>query len=106
MKNRLFCKSGMIWALDLDDFTDHCGEGVHPLLTTLQSVLAPPTSDLDSSPANEIPTNVLPQNTNSEVLEETTHGAVEDHSSNIVLNTKVEENGDFKVVCYCKSNQS
>lgn len=38
---------GMIWALDLDDFTDRCGQGVHPLLTELQSVLRDPPSDSD-----------------------------------------------------------
>ena len=31
---------GMIWALDLDDFKNHCDEGVHPLLSEIQSVLS------------------------------------------------------------------
>ncbi|KAG8229921.1 hypothetical protein J437_LFUL009655 [Ladona fulva] len=29
----------MIWALDLDDFRDRCGDGVHPLLGTIRLVL-------------------------------------------------------------------
>lgn len=35
---------GMIWALDLDDFKNRCGEGRHPLLTIIRNVLADPGS--------------------------------------------------------------
>lgn len=35
---------GMVWALDLDDFRNRCGEGAHPLLNTIRDVLADPPS--------------------------------------------------------------
>merc|ERR1719410_44145 len=37
---------GMVWALDLDDFKNRCGEGHHPLMNTIKAVLGPKmTSD-------------------------------------------------------------
>ena len=32
---------GMVWALDLDDFRNRCGEGPHPLMNAIKSVLGP-----------------------------------------------------------------
>ena len=32
---------GMVWALDLDDFNNRCGQGPHPLLSTIKRVLGP-----------------------------------------------------------------
>lgn len=32
---------GMVWALDLDDFNNRCGEGKHPLLNQIKDVLKP-----------------------------------------------------------------
>lgn len=47
---RMDLGGGMIWALDLDDFKNRCGDGPHPLLTTIRDVLAnespPPPTDV------------------------------------------------------------
>ena len=32
---------GMVWALDLDDFKNRCGQGHHPLMNTIKKVLGP-----------------------------------------------------------------
>lgn len=32
---------GMVWALDLDDFRNDCGEGAHPLMNAITEVLGP-----------------------------------------------------------------
>ena len=32
---------GMVWALDLDDFNNRCGQGRHPLMNTIKAVLGP-----------------------------------------------------------------
>ena len=32
---------GMVWALDLDDFRNSCGQGHHPLMNTIKKVLGP-----------------------------------------------------------------
>merc|ERR1711860_207194 len=38
---RMGFAGGMVWALDLDDFRNRCGEGHHPFLNTIKEVLGP-----------------------------------------------------------------
>ena len=38
----------MIWALDLDDFNNRCGQGRHPLMNTIKSVLGPAKENFDN----------------------------------------------------------
>ena len=38
---KLGLAGGMVWALDLDDFTNRCGQGHHPLMNTIKQVLGP-----------------------------------------------------------------
>lgn len=107
---RLGLGGGMIWALDLDDFKDHCNEGVHPLLTELQSVLAEPPNELDQrpDPATSTPqhptTAAVPAQSeldnDAEIIEENPNiDSVIEGISNADLSSPSQDS-DYKVVCY------
>ena len=47
---------GMVWALDLDDFKNRCGQGHHPLMNTIKEVLGPKiTAEEQEARTNSVP---------------------------------------------------
>ncbi|EFA10488.1 chitinase 10 isoform X1 [Tribolium castaneum] len=94
---------GMIWALDLDDFKNRCGEGRHPLLTTIRNVLADAGTGQQETipPIDEEPPSV------EAVEEEREEAPPSVHSSTVVpppqhstTQSLVDPKSEFKVVCY------
>lgn len=103
---------GMVWALDLDDFEDRCGDGTHPLLGELHSVLKAPSSASDNNEVAEIIEPVdrpieepLEPSTSSSKPETSTV----DFSDSVILEVQPSSasiadgpiaDSDYKVVCY------
>lgn len=102
---------GMIWALDLDDFNNRCGEGKHPLLTTIRTVLAASGSgiqeqlgtDIDSS-EDEYQEEIKPEEQQKPEEEEgkpsVETGIISEIPHSTTTNPIVDRNSEFKVVCY------
>ncbi|KAG5889208.1 hypothetical protein JTB14_033286 [Gonioctena quinquepunctata] len=86
---------GMIWALDLDDFKNTCGEGRHPLLTIIRNVLADPGTghqEIIDEPYQPVRPEIEgPEPVVEEVVEE---------EISSTSNGLVDPNSEFKVVCY------
>ena len=79
---------GMVWALDLDDFKNVCGQGYHPLMNVIKEVLAPESLPIDGE---LLSVTVTPNN-----------GPID-----IDIRTpELEEPQDYRVVCckYCRTN--
>ncbi|TRY79747.1 hypothetical protein TCAL_01968 [Tigriopus californicus] len=99
---------GMVWALDLDDFNNVCGQGVHPLMNTIKKVLGPQKGEypgvIDGSgdemidncdQDNKPETGMDDQNENMPVdIEDNNMSGQSESDSN------QEQSEEYKVVCY------
>ena len=98
----------MVWALDLDDFNNRCGQGRHPLLNTIKSVLGPARQNEEDDGEADVPS------TTEQVMEEVDLETVEKPKTKVESNksdvdieasvddvvTEMETDEEYKVVCY------
>ena len=92
---------GMVWALDLDDFNNRCGQGRHPLMGAIKSVLGPAKNAQETDLEEEIFKDVE-EITSSETVEEFTeidNSIIEDEEV-IVIDEENDIEEGYKVVCY------
>ena len=79
---------GMVWALDLDDFKNRCGEGPHPLMNEIKKVLGPKKGSM--------PGDAIEAGNERDVIKEDP----EDFPV-VTVNGHIHEEKEYKVVC-CK----
>lgn len=77
---------GMVWALDLDDFKNRCGEGPHPLMNEIKKVLGPSKGTMEG--------DAMPETI-------TTTPVIEKDSDHMITMNGHTPKKDYKVVC-CK----
>ena len=87
---------GMVWALDLDDFNNRCGQGRHPLMKAIKSVLGPAKNENETDLEEEIFKNTEDIESNETELTEIDNSIQEQE---VVMDESDEIEG-YKVVCY------
>lgn len=106
---------GMVWALDLDDFRDRCGQGVHPLMNVIRDVLRTPGSGKPTieytpptveplkptkrpsyEPTTSTSTTRRPRPDYLPPLETT----IKEPAKSTTVKPVVDPNSEYKVVCY------
>uniref|UniRef100_A0A182QY58 chitinase n=1 Tax=Anopheles farauti TaxID=69004 RepID=A0A182QY58_9DIPT len=95
---------GMIWALDLDDFKDRCGQGSHPLLTAIREGLRDAPNGSDVLPSI-VPDSAMNEHVSSTAPPSSVNSSPEKQQPAVGTDsTEVEENfidaDEYKVVCY------
>ena len=98
---------GMVWALDLDDFSNRCGQGRHPLMHAIKAVLGPAREAEEVTQEQEIVVERDKEadqadNTDNDEDNTVVDGGDGDETNDVPVDEPDDEVADagHKVVCY------